>query len=333
MDAKISKKRLNHLLSYDWVKILIVALAAVLVWNLIFTMTETRRLPSQAVSVMNYTGAKFGASAETTLNDTLFDGRFSHEVLETECLDATRAGEQYTHTLLESYFTTDECDIVVVANVNDPESEQEVDGEKKYLTYAQEFIGGYAAYVVDAGAFFDGMRSYLNGYYTNGYADALSLDKQKIEDDFRARIKSNQDKRYKTEDVIKTVVDLEYERIEKYRQALLNVEEYLQKGYLRLDLVGVDVADSSGQTVRFERTVLNICPDEDLMGNIKKEYYYEQQTTDEATGGTLTVAAAKDMSFVFVETPNMDSNFYYETVLYIDTLVQKYCTALQPQAQ
>lgn len=329
MDAKITKKRLNHLLSYDWVKILAVAAAAIVVWNLLFTMTETRRLPSQAISVMNYTGTKFGSTATTTLDGFLTDGEFSHEVIETECLDATRAGEEYTASLMESYFTTDECDIVAVANVDDPASETEVDGEKIYSTYAQDFIGGYAYYVVDANEFLDGMRAYLNKYYTNGYQDSSSINKAQIESDFRARIATNQDKRYKTEEVISAAVELEYARIEKYRQALLNVEDYLAKGYLRIDFVEVERTDSQGEVYTMQRNLLNVCPDETLMGEIKKEYYYEAQVQDETTGGTLTVASAKDMCFAFIKTEKMDSNFYYETVLYIDAITQKYCTALQ----
>ena len=45
MDAKITKKRLNILLSYDWIKIILLAVAAILVWSLIFTMTATRVTP------------------------------------------------------------------------------------------------------------------------------------------------------------------------------------------------------------------------------------------------------------------------------------------------
>lgn len=329
MDAKITKKRLNHLLSYDWVKIVAVAIAAVVVWSLIFTMTETRRLPSQAYSVMNYTGTKFGSSSQTTLNSFLYDEQFSHEVIETECIDVTRAGKEYLGSLMDASLSTDECDVVAVANVNNPESETETEAGKTYLTYAQEFISGYGFYVIDASTFLDEARAYLNKYYTNGYTDASSLDKNKIQSDFKTRIQEAKDKRYKTDEIIAIAVELDVERIEKYRQALLNVESYLEKGYLRLDLVSVDLTSSSGENLHIERKLINLCPDEEVMGDLKKEYYYEKQVTDEATGGELTVTTAKDMSLAFVKTENMDSNFYYESILYIDGLVQKYCAPLQ----
>lgn len=37
MDAKITKQRLGLLLSYDWIKIIGICAAAVLVWALLFT--------------------------------------------------------------------------------------------------------------------------------------------------------------------------------------------------------------------------------------------------------------------------------------------------------
>ncbi len=46
MDAKITKKRLGAMLSYDWLKIVGVAAAIIVVWMLIFQMTATRIMPS-----------------------------------------------------------------------------------------------------------------------------------------------------------------------------------------------------------------------------------------------------------------------------------------------
>ena len=54
MDAKITKQRLGRLLSYDWIKIIALAVAAIVVWSLIFTMTATRITAAQQFSVFNY---------------------------------------------------------------------------------------------------------------------------------------------------------------------------------------------------------------------------------------------------------------------------------------
>ncbi len=327
MDAKITKKRLGHLLSYDWIKIIAVAVAAIIAWGLLFTMTETRRLPSQGFSVMNYSGTKFN-SAGTTLNSFLSDDKFSHEVIETECVDVMRAGDDYLISLMDATLSTDDCDVIIVANANDPDSETETEEGKTYLTYAQELIGGYSHYVIDANEFLEGARTYLNGYYTNGYKDASSLDKNKVGAHFRTRVQETQDKRFKTEDVIAVAIECEIERMEKYRQALLNVEDYLDKGYFRIDLIETDVS-ANGEIVHLQRNLLNLCPNEESMGGLKKEFYYETQELDEVTGSTLTISTAKDMMVAFAKTANMDSNFYYESLLYVDSLAQKYCEPLQ----
>ena len=57
MDAKITKTRLEQMLSYDWIKIVAVALAAILAWSLVFTMSATRITTTQQFVIMNYPGA------------------------------------------------------------------------------------------------------------------------------------------------------------------------------------------------------------------------------------------------------------------------------------
>ena len=47
MDAKITKQRLGLLLSYDWIKIIGICAAAVLVWALLFTTMATRATTSK----------------------------------------------------------------------------------------------------------------------------------------------------------------------------------------------------------------------------------------------------------------------------------------------
>ena len=47
MDARITKKRVGHMLSYDWIKIIAIAAAAIVLWSLLFTMTATRATVGQ----------------------------------------------------------------------------------------------------------------------------------------------------------------------------------------------------------------------------------------------------------------------------------------------
>ena len=53
MDAKITKKRLEHLLSYDWVKIMFTAVAFVMIWVLVFLLTATKVIHPEHILVGN----------------------------------------------------------------------------------------------------------------------------------------------------------------------------------------------------------------------------------------------------------------------------------------
>ena len=76
MDAKITKKRLNILLSYDWIKIILVAVAMIVLWSLVFTMTATRVTNAQNFTIFNYTGtsatSRFNSYATTLKEKDVF---------------------------------------------------------------------------------------------------------------------------------------------------------------------------------------------------------------------------------------------------------------------
>ena len=60
MDAKITKKRLAYMLSYDWIKLVLAIVAAIVVWVLVFTTSATRITNTQRFVVCNYLGVQYG---------------------------------------------------------------------------------------------------------------------------------------------------------------------------------------------------------------------------------------------------------------------------------
>ena len=56
MDNKFTKKRIQNMLSYDWIKMLIMVLAIVLVWSLAFTIGAPRATAGQVFCFYYYTG-------------------------------------------------------------------------------------------------------------------------------------------------------------------------------------------------------------------------------------------------------------------------------------
>ena len=78
MDAKITKERLNRILSYDWLKIVGLAVVAIIVWTLVFTTSATRITPAQQFTVINYFGnvSTLHTTLSTDVNKAFQDGTF-----------------------------------------------------------------------------------------------------------------------------------------------------------------------------------------------------------------------------------------------------------------
>ncbi len=326
MDAKITKTRLARMLSYDWLKIVGLALALILIWNLLFTMTATRVRPSQQFTVFNHYGNSIlPDSFYDDINACISGDTFSYEVIESTTNDLTTANE-YAHTLADARLQTDEADVMFIPKLADPSSAYEENGETRYsANYLQSFLSAYRFYIEDLdpdkenGYFYD-LKNYLNEYYTQGYANAESLDEDKIENDFRARAKKNGDKRFKTEQQLKSGAKKDVERIQKYRDALVKFEGFLADGLVAFEEVEVKQAD--GSPLYKGKFALNLCPDESRTGNLKKYAFYGETGVDESGKETLRYTA-KNMCMMFFKTKGTESGFEYESLLYAVHIVEK----------
>ena len=92
MDAKITKKRLSDFLSYDWLKMVGIAVGFIVVWALVFTTTATRIIPSQSFGIYTYKGALGGAGyiRYAEMED------LSYEVIKIDAQDSMKtAGETF----------------------------------------------------------------------------------------------------------------------------------------------------------------------------------------------------------------------------------------------
>ena len=336
MDAKITKKRLSHLLSYDWLKVIGVILAGILVWSLLFTMTATKMKPSQQFSVVNYKGTALTTAFSDRFNATMSAPKlFSHEVIEISVVDTTTGGDEMVSSLMETRLATDEGDVAFAANVIDPDTEYvkkgAEKGEKFYYTYLESMLRGYYQYIyrIDGD---DGilakMENYLNVYFGDYTAENATLDEAKLEKDFRSKVKRAKDKRYKTESSIKTAVNGEIKRLNDYRNGLIEFYGYIEKGYITYQETTLDFTEAySGGSVYTGVYSLNICPNEDTMGSLKEIIYHVEERENE-DGTKTNVSTAKDINLAFLNTPKMDKNYQYESILYVNYLVKTYCSAL-----
>lgn len=325
MDAKITKKRLARMLSYDWIKIVALSVAAIIVWTLVFTMTATRITPAQQFTVFNY-------YCNTSLSHTNFynsyekaftDGVFSYEVIEYTTNDLVDSGE-YASTILEARVATDEGDVIFIPNIGDENTAKtDENGDAVYeRTYIQSFFSGYSPYVFDLDEYFADLKTYLDGFYNGDHVNG-ELDEAKVTEAFTARIKKNKDKRFKKDAEIEQGKKDEIARIRKYRDALMAFNGYLDAGLV--SFTSVQLKNENGEVAVEGNYALNLCPDEATMGGLKNEFYYQTTETVIAEDGTKTTEkrnTAKDMHVLFFDMPNTEASFEYESLLYVNYLIE-----------
>ncbi|MBR2442294.1 MAG: hypothetical protein IKB20_04460 [Clostridia bacterium] len=323
MDAKITKRRLAQMLSYDWLKIVAIIVAVIFAWALVFTTTATRITPAQQFTVMNYyTNTSLNRGGFYSSYQKAFtNGVFSHEVLETNTVDLT-ISEEYYATLLQTRVATNEGDVLFIPDLLDFTSAYEQNGETLYDTHLQTFLRGYgyAIYNLDPNAedgFFQQMENYVNQYYVNG-----QLNEEKVEQDFLARIKKNKDKRYKKQAQIDAGIKADKERIQKYTQALTEFYGYLNAGLVCFTNVQAIDREDDNKVVFEGQYFLNLCPNEATMGGLKDIFGYETQIVNEETGETQTVVSAVNMNVAFFKFAAVEEGFAYESLLFVNHIIR-----------
>lgn len=328
MDAKITKQRLGRMLSYDWLKIVGIAVALIVAWSLIFTMSATRITTAQQFTVFNYVGnAGFTATNFSEHYQDAFENDvFSYEVIETNYVDLATSGNQWS-TLLESRVATEEGDVIFVADIgNKSYEEKDEQGNVTYAyTYLESLVLSYGHTLFDfdyenPNSYFRQMESYLNAYFENDWRTG-ELNEEKVEEDFRARIKKNKDKRYKTEKQIQKGLEGEIDRLNKYRDGLIEFYGYWADGIVAPTEVNFTYENSRGDVIEYKGVYSwNICVDETVMKDLHKYVGYYVQ--EEGEDGNKTVVKSQNMNVAFFNMKGTEKGFEYENLLYLNSVIR-----------
>ena len=326
MDAKITKERLSRMLSYDWLKIVGFALAAILVWALIFTMTATRITPAQQFTAINYFGnvSTVNTKFSVTLSDAFKKDIFSYEVLEISEVDVGGNAE-YGSTLMETRMATSEGDVIFVPNIADGSVDYELNGEKVNETYLQRLVRSYGYNLMnldleDPKGFFKSLETYLNPYYGGDYKVG-AMDEAAVRADFIARAEKNKDKRFKKTEQIEQGVKDEMARIQKYRDALVEFYGYLDSGLVALEKTTVLDYNDGGKVFREGVFSINLCPEREKMPKLKEIAAYTETVTNE-NGEEQYLPCADNMNVALVTFADVEEGFQYESLLYVNYVIR-----------
>ena len=256
MDAKITKKRLGHQLSYDWIKIAGTCILAVVLLLVLFTTIATRPTAGQTFDFYTFYNVFFHSDELGTLDDLKRGGALSFDIQELNTYEVTSTG--YEDMVLSTRFAAGEGDVLVAADVGDVYAEDgsgaltDLSGLKEFLytyrgncmwlgTDGQPYTDDPAYSGMEFSNYFADCAAYLDKYFPGaGYHDAVTagqytaldtsatLDTETgvVEADFRERMQG--DKRYKTEEQIKEGIKDEYERLMNLRDAFVRVWNSVQ---------------------------------------------------------------------------------------------------------
>lgn len=312
MDAKITKSRLSKLLSYDWVKIIAVMIAVIFAWWIVFRVTKTDMRPSQDFTVVSYyCNDELTSGADALLRKAKTNGVFSYETSYYKNVDGTEFGEGKTSEYFESRLALSEPDVLLVpTTVYNAE-------ENPTRTYLDAFFNVFFDKVYplepdEEYGFLYKMAEYLNGFYDGGY-ETGTLNAEKVERNFRARVKKYNDKRFKKEANFKAGLTEELVRIQKYRDALVQFNDYLALGVVTLSTI--QVTNDKGEVLWEGKSAINLCPDESKMSNLSK--YFSYSTSENGQ----TVKTAKDMHALIFRYDDVEPGYEYEALLYINHLI------------
>ncbi len=342
MDAKITKTRISRMLSYDWLKIVIASVVAIVVWSLVFTMSATRITPAQQFTVFNYVGnvGFMGTELNKLYGKAYKDNVFSYEVLELTQEDLA-TNKDYAGTLMQARTAVEEGDVIFVADIDNPDTAKrddkgEIIGYER--TYIESLIWGYRAYFYELdpekeGSFFYKMEAYLDEFYTSGWENEESLNQDKVKSEFRKRVKK--DKRFKTEAQLLQGEKDDIARIEKYRDALEQFYAWLDEGIISFTTTTL----SDGETTLEGIFTINLCPDESKTGELKKYVAYNEIVIEDANketgeaGKTHYVQTAKNMNVGFFNYRGVEEGFQYESLLFVNYVIENALVATQEMAQ
>mgnify|MGYP005957880225 CR=1 FL=1 len=268
MDAKITKKRLGIMLSYDWIKIIAICAAVVVVWSLIFTMTATKATIGQQFGVYGYPGVSIDSSHLGDLSDMRSDdvregGGLSYDVLDYSV--NTYGSRSDAGTVLSAHIPAGSADIMFTNSVDTIDNKGDEDPSNDTVTQAsgyQTFVQTYRAHCAWLGDpdtpvlghkyntnYFLDCENYLKRFFSfeSGDYEGLKnaeLDRAAAESNFRSRMKK--DKRYKNEGQIQEGLQDEYKRLLSLRDAYADVQSWLQDGTLSLASVDIEVQAEDG---------------------------------------------------------------------------------------
>lgn len=191
--------------------------------------------PERGQSFMFITYSDIGKGADyNTVMTNVSDGN----VLSDNVVDYTgvTANANYEGYVIGMRFAMSKGNFLVAGDMP-------VYNENKQLFTESSFASvtkSYANYMAEYSKWFADCEAYLDTFYTGGWKDG-TIDKEKVLTSFRERVLGQ--KAYRTEAKVQAGLSSEVKRIEKLRNDLIAVYDYIEQGVLSLRYIEVEKND------------------------------------------------------------------------------------------
>lgn len=301
MDARVTKSRLSNLLSYDWIKIIVAVVFAVLALVAFFTTVKPRPGRFHTFTVYGYVGLHSGTAAMSMERELLSDGVFSYDVLET---DVEAFGEDEYSRMAFSARRSAGSGNVMFTTTN-----PSADGDESVL---QSIAGGVMAEIaLDLEVYFSDCEKYLIRFFGEDWQTG-TLNRTEAESCFLNR--NGKDNRYRFSSAKREQgIRDEYARLEKLREDYMEVLGYFENEMLGFAMI----KDEDGQARKGAITL-------DCLSGLKRLFYYysgEEKIVSVANMCMLIFRNDRDAGMPASAVVN---DLRYESISFIRYLVGKF---------
>ena len=301
MDARITKQRLTNLLSYDWIKIIVAVVFAVLALVAFFTTVKPRPGRFHTFTIYGYVGLHSGTAAMSMERDLLSEGVFSYDILET---DVEAFGEdEYSRMAFSARRSSGAGNVMFTTTNLSPEGDESV---------LQSVAGGVMTEIaLDLEVYLSDCEKYLIRFFGESWREG-ALNQAEAESCFLNR--NSKDNRYRFSSAKRELgIRDEYARLEKLREDYIEVLGYFEDGTLGF----ATIKDENGTERKGAITL-------DKLSGLKRLFYYYSGEEKTASSANMCMLIFRNDQDAGKPASAVVNDLRYESISFIRYLVGKF---------
>ena len=222
MENKITKKRLSDFLSYEWIFMIIIAVVAILGWELVYHVSSVQLTAGQSFKYY------YDETILSTSNNELVKGLIERETFSYDVIRLNVEMLDPENNVLSSRLSIQEGDVIFTDIKGIGKTQTTTDGrEVPAVVRARSHVdnSAYLMYALDD-MLLDAKTYLKDNFIKDGQEiDVANIDDAKVESVFRQRMKG--DNRFRKEENIQNGIKDEKARIVKLCQNVKYFEDFI----------------------------------------------------------------------------------------------------------